>query len=195
MDTRAMLPQTWPWHERLEFWLFYSALPGPPRLGVFYRAMLSQDVFTFLQGRPIAMVASRGPDLQPSVAESVLAEVTETYVVAHVPEHLAGDLARNVEDNGRGCVLVSRAPGDHRSVQLKGRLSQLDPPRRRTEVGKRLAVILEEQFAIFMPRELIQPYLVAFCEQPTYSVRLDIEEVYNQTPGPRAGNPLSGGNT
>jgi len=154
--------------------------------------MLSEDVLGFLRGRPIAMVASRGPDLQPSVAEAMLAEITESYVVAHVPEHLAGDLARNVADNGRGSVLVSRAPGDHRSVQLKGRLSQLDPPRRRTEVGERAAVILEEQFATFMPRDQIRGYIVAFSEQPSYSVRLDIEEVFDQTPGPRAGAPLPG---
>jgi hypothetical protein len=154
--------------------------------------MLTEDVLSFLRSRPIAMVGSRDRELRPTLCEAMLAEITETHVVAAVPEHLASNLAENVADNGRGSVLVARAPGDHRSVQLKGKLSQFEPARRRPDLAERIADALEEAFALFMPREQVRPYLLAFAGQPTVAVRLDVEEVFDQTPGPGAGQRVLG---
>src|SRR5438132_1471852 len=97
-----------------------SRLTGYPR---YRRSMLNDDTVEFLRSRPISMLCTRDRENRPAAHECFLADVTHERVIAFVPEHLARHLAQNVADNGAAALLVSRSPGDHRSVQLKGRIT------------------------------------------------------------------------
>src|SRR5262245_22176845 len=115
--------------------------------------MLEDEVITFLRGRPIAMLCTRDRQNRPSAHECFLAEITADRVVALVPEQLARNLAANVADNGEAAMVVSRAPGDHRSVQLKGKIVRLDDVRPRPEDFAGVQSLAEPIFSGLMPDE------------------------------------------
>jgi hypothetical protein len=151
--------------------------------------MLSEDVVAFLRGRPIAMLGTRDHDNRPYAHESMIAAVTPGRLTVLVPEHLARGLEANVADNGAAALLVSRAPGDHRSVQVKGKIVQLDGAAVRTELfaGTRSVA---EMLEAFMPRELAAQLYEKMTMLPVFRLLFDVQQVFDQTPGPGAGRRL-----
>jgi hypothetical protein len=154
---------------------------------------INDDVLAFLRSRPISVLCTRSRENRPAEHECLLAEITADRVIGLVPEQLARSLAENVADNGDAALVVSRAPGDHRSVQLKGKITALGEARLRTDELAEAAERLLPVFGAYMPEATARVYLAAMVGQPMFQVRLEVRQVFNQTPGPGAGRPIEGG--
>src|SRR5262249_59424847 len=105
-----------------------------------------------------------------------------------VPLATAATTTENLAENGRVAVCFSRVE-DHRSIQIKGKaiaVALADEPDRavierwRGEWSRTLA------FIGLPPRVTLR-----LSSWPAHAVRLRVEAVYSQTPGPGAGAPLA----
>jgi hypothetical protein len=108
----------------------------------------------------------------------------------YLPSAVAGPTLQNLEDNGRIAMTLTR-PIDHKSVQLKGRALRTRPSEasdRELQAVHRAA--LTEQFAaVGVPRSATR----RLVWWPSVAVEVELEQVFTQTPGPRAGEPISAG--
>lgn len=151
--------------------------------------MLPPEVIEFLQGGLIMFLATRGADHSP---ESVLATAARVSadgrrLTVFVPEVLAATSRANVRDNGHAALTLSRVT-DHRSMQIKGRMHGERPALE--EEHRALEPTLErfaaEMGLVGMPRSAT----ARLVTWPSWALELRITELYEQTPGPRAGEPL-----
>jgi hypothetical protein len=156
--------------------------------------MLSQDVIDFLRGRPIAMTCTRDAKNRPFLHESYLAQTEADHVVVLVAQQFGRMLVENANDNGAASLLVSRAPGDHRSVQLKGRISALEMPALHPDLFPPLFPLIDA-YRMWMTEDDAQGMWRRVAQQRLYRFRFEVAEVFDQTPGPGAGRRISGGGT
>lgn len=110
-----------------------------------------------------------------------------TAVTAYLPVATAAETVANLATNGRIAV-VSTYPPDHGTVQLKGRsravrLAREDERALVTDSLERLAEVLER---VGMPRAIT----LSVSHWPAFAVEVEVESVFDQTPGPRAGELL-----
>jgi hypothetical protein len=154
--------------------------------------MLSQDVIDFLRGRPIAMLCTRDAKNRPYLHESYLAQTEADHVVVLVAQQFGRMLVENVNDNGTASLLISRAPGDHRSVQVKGRITTLEMPEVRAELFGPLFPLIDA-YRMFMTEAGAQEMWSRVSKQRVYRFRFEVAQVFDQTPGPGAGRRISGG--
>ncbi len=155
--------------------------------------MLSEGTIEFLRSRPIGMLCTRDSQNRPAEHECYLADITAGRVIALVPEHLARNLKENVADNGDAALVVSRQPGDHRSVQVKGRITDLGEARQRHDEFPMMA---REGFVQWLSAVMSDAEAPAafdrMSRQSMFRVQLDVRQEFNQTPGPNAGRAISG---
>ena len=108
-------------------------------------------------------------------------------VTVYVPMATSRDVVANVAATKK-LAIVATYPPDHSATQLKG-----------TTTAVRLARDDEQEFlryridkfgdilhAIGIPRRVTR----GINHWPAFAIDMTVEEVYDQTPGPKAGNPL-----
>jgi hypothetical protein len=151
---------------------------------------LSDELAAFVHSGVAATVATRDADLKPAVTRAWGPQLSEdgrtlTLCVVAPP----GSATRaNLEENGAIAVGFS-PPTIARAVQLKGAAVELREPRpdelARAErhFGAFCAQAEAIGFAGELARRLYNPPELLW-------VRLSIEQVFDQTPGPTAGRPL-----
>jgi hypothetical protein len=90
----------------------------------------------------------------------------------------------------RRIAVTLAKPPTHRTVQLKGELLHIGQATEadRTEIERLFATFLDDLAYIGVPRALI----VRTNRWPCWSVDFSVVDVFEQTPGPRAGKPLAG---
>ena len=154
--------------------------------------MLSEDVLEFLRSRPIAMLCTRDGDNRPSIHEAFLADIAPDRIIVMVPAHLARHLTANAHDNGAAALLVSRAPGDHRSVQMKGRIDDIDDAAVRPELFESTLPLIDV-YRAFLPEEQARELWERMRLQSAHRISFEVAQVFDQTPGPGAGARMSGG--
>jgi len=151
--------------------------------------MLSVELAAFVSSGLSIYLGTRDTDLEPhgTRAWALVVEDDLTHAVAFLNEGGAGPIRRNVEDNGRVAIAVSR-PSDHRSCQLKGTAVEVRPclAGERAEVERQADGFLRELEAIGIPRSLTSAWNV----WPCVAVRVRVDSVFEQTPGPGAGEPM-----
>lgn len=125
----------------------------------------------------------------PCVCDAVALEVqpSGSAVTVYLPVAIAAETVANLATNGR-VAIVSTFPPDHGTVQLKGRSRavRLAGEEQRALVAgslERLADVLDE---IGLPRAIT----LSVQHWPAFAVDVDVEAVFDQTPGPRAGELL-----
>jgi len=148
--------------------------------------MIGEDAIAFLRSRPISMLCTRDARNHPAAHECFLADIQPTRVIGLVAAHLARNLEENVRDNGAAALVVSRQPGDHRSVQLKGRINELDGPGPFTELFAATRPFIDS-YAQFVGEDRARDLWFRISLQPMYRLRLDVAQAFDQTPGPGAG--------
>jgi hypothetical protein len=151
--------------------------------------VIDDDVLAFIRSRPIAMLGTRDHDNRPYAHETFLAEIEPDHLVALVLEQFARNLAANVADNGAAAVLVSRQPGDHRSVQLKGKITSLESVRKGPEIYASFEK-MKPIFRAFMPEAAAEAFLARVAEQPALRLRFEPARAFDQTPGRGAGRQI-----
>jgi hypothetical protein len=154
--------------------------------------VISDDLATFLESGVSILLGTRGPRLVPAAARGVGLRVEPggEEVTVFLPAATAGATLANLRDAGRLAVCVSRAR-DHRSVQLKGRVVAVAEAghAERTVVDRYRCALSAHWAEIGIPPRLT----LRMAHWPCHAVRVRVEALFEQTPGPGAGAPLGGG--
>ena len=142
-----------------------------------------------LEGLVAVHVATRDAALVPDevMAAAALLEPDGRSLTVYLPDATAGTALANLRDNGEVAVVLSQ-PLTHRTVQLKGRVETIRPAGEdeREAVERFAAAFDAEVAAIGLPPAALRRRNRWPCAAATFAVR----EAYEQTPGPRAGEPL-----
>lgn len=105
-------------------------------------------------------------------------------VTVYLPVATGAETIANVATSGR-VAIVSSCPSDHGTIQMKGR-SRGVRVAREGEAGvvraqmERFADALDQ---VGVPRHVTR----SFTSWPAFAVEVEVEAVFEQTPGPRAG--------
>jgi hypothetical protein len=157
-------------------------------------ATLPEEVVELIASGVDVYVATRDAELEPEsmLAMGVRAHIDRTLLTVHLPEApaLAAITCRNLEANQEIAVTLIR-PRDFKAVQIKGRCVGIRPS---DDVDRELQYIfraaLVEQFeTVGIPRHATR----RLVWWPSLAVDVRIREVFVQTPGPRAGEPMQAG--
>lgn len=153
--------------------------------------MLNDDARELLASGVVIYVATRGPDLAPELTSGMGIQVQgPTAVTLYLPPCGATSrTVRNLADNGLVAATCCR-PQDHRTLQIRGRVRSIrdaGPDDRCVQEMYRGA--LTEQLAIVgVPRATTRRMRFS----PATVVEVELTEVFDQTPGPRAGTRVAG---
>lgn len=153
-------------------------------------APLSEELAELVASGVDVYVATRNATLLP---ESMLAIGVKMHgdgcrMTVYLPEALSAPTVANLRDNGQIAITMIR-PQDHRAVQIKGRSLDIRPSQaseRDLQAVCRAALI--EQLAIVgIPRTATR----RLVWWPSLAVDIQVSDVFVQTPGPQAGQPLA----
>jgi hypothetical protein len=150
---------------------------------------LSEEVIEFLASGVDACVATRDEELEPEavLAMGIRAHSDPSRVTVYLPTLTSDATRRNLEGNGDIAITLERA-NDARAIQIKGKATNIrdsDETDRALQAVFRAALI--EQFALVgIPRATTR----RLVWWPSLAVDVEVREVFQQTPGPKAGEPL-----
>jgi hypothetical protein len=140
----------------------------------------------FLQQGLAIHIGTRNEQLQPNGARAVAVIVDEDrqHVVAYIPSVSAPRMLRDLEANGQGAIAVAR-PMDDRAAQVKGVLvdSWTASDAERPAIEAQWTACLGQLEAVGIPSMAT----VNWAVWPCVAVRLRVNAVFDQTPGPKAG--------
>ncbi len=137
-------------------------------------------------------LATRDAQNRPTAVESVVLELDAESGVAEIgaDARFARNTVENLRDNGRFALVITRAWGNHRSVQIKGRCLDVRGPVVVPErIGPRTEV-LAGKLADFGVPPIVADNFRKIRHDPHYLVKVQIDEVFEQTPGPGAGKRI-----
>lgn len=152
--------------------------------------MLDSDVIGFLEEAGVGMLCTRNADNQPAASEYFWLEVTPDHVCGFVPEFLGRHLPANTANNDDAAIVSSRTMGDHRSVQVKGKIVACDGPAPLEPGGISELYLNALRYYPEQVRDQMRPMLDQMIAGPGYRIEVAITEVYDQTPGPKAGSRI-----
>lgn len=151
--------------------------------------MMSEEVATFLESGISINIATRDAERVPHGTRvwSVLVEADRVHVTAYLHEDAAPRLLRDLEAHPEVALAFSR-PSDHRSCQLKGIFlgSRAARPRERNLVAAQVEGFLTELEGIGIPRAAT----ARWKSWPCVVLRIRVDELFTQTPGPGAGERM-----
>lgn len=155
----------------------------PPAVGV------AGQLPPLLEGLVAVHVATRDAALVPDevMAAAALLEPDGRSLTVYLPDATSATALANLRENGQIAVVLSQ-PITHRTVQLKGRVETIRPAGEdeREAVERFAAAFDAEVAAIGLPPAALRRRNRWPCTAATFAVR----EGFEQTPGPRAGEPL-----
>jgi len=142
-----------------------------------------------LEGGTTVLVASVSPHGVPSCCRGIAVSSDDHLATlrVYVPIAVSQDTIANIATTRRVAVSVTH-PLDHASVQLKGttRTARLADASEASFVASRLDQMSDVLDSIGIPRHITR----TMTYWPAYAIELDVEEIYEQTPGPNAGSRL-----
>jgi Pyridoxamine 5'-phosphate oxidase len=152
--------------------------------------MIDENLAEFLESGLGIHVGTRNERLEPCGCRATAVKVEDDgkHVVVYVPKAAAPQVFENLRTNGRVAVSLAR-PTDDRAVQVKGLMLFSWDARPEEEAFARgqWANFLGQLDAIGLPGAATSSWKTSPC----VAVRLKVTAVFNQTPGPDAGGPLS----
>lgn len=151
--------------------------------------MIPDELAAFLQSGISISLATRDARLAPSGARVWAAALDDdrVHLTAYVLAAAAPRVLADLEDNGQAALSFAR-PADHRTIQVKGTFVESRPAAdaERAEVDRQVGGFLRELEGIGIPRAMFANYQW----WPAVAIRLRTFELFNQTPGPGAGERL-----
>jgi hypothetical protein len=152
--------------------------------------MLTQQLADFLQEGLSTHIASRTERLEPHAARvtALLVEPDGLHVVAFVPAVSAAPMMPDLRGNGQVALVCARPP-DERGCQVKGVFIEA---REAGEDERALVLAQWERFRdklamIGLPRVATD----AWVTWPCLAIRVRVQALFDQTPGPGAGARLT----
>jgi hypothetical protein len=145
--------------------------------------MLSEDVAAFLQSGVAIMLATTDGHLPELVrACGAVVDPDRTTVTLYVPDSIGARSLESLEKHRRLAAVFTR-PCDYMSLQIKGRyLGSRKTGSVDRELQRRYR---EEFFQAVRDVGLVRPERMIFASN--LAIELRVEEIFDQTPGPRAG--------
>jgi hypothetical protein len=155
--------------------------------------MIPDRVIEFIQGPVFMQLGTRDAALRPAHAFIVGARVHDDRqtVTVLVPTARADRTLRNLADNGR--VACACGHVSHESYQLKGTYLSSRPADAEDQARQETfrAALLASALEAGYPEAVARPLTQGFAYAPAVAITFRAEEVYQQTPGPDAGNRLA----
>lgn len=140
----------------------------------------------YANGGVSVIVATVDADGFPTCCRGIAIATKDDFdtVTIYVPAATAQETVANVATTRRVAVACSH-PLSHESIQIKGltRGVRLAPPEDEAFVRQRLdefAAVLDE---IGLPRRVTR----SVAHWPAFAIDISVEQVFDQTPGPKAG--------
>jgi len=138
-------------------------------------------------------IATRSETLRPAHAWVVGAEVHEDRetVTVLVAEAAAARSLANLERNGQ--IALGIALATHESYQLKGTYLSSRPASDadRSRQERYRAALFASALAAGYPDDIARPFTLGFAYTPGIAITFRAEQLFVQTPGPDAGNPMA----
>ncbi|MCM2269668.1 MAG: hypothetical protein NDJ75_06170 [Thermoanaerobaculia bacterium] len=154
--------------------------------------MIGSELQQFLESGVSVLVGTRDRLLVPEAARGfgLRVEAGGSELSVFLPHVWGARTVANLRDNARIAVAAAR-PQDHRSVQVKGAAVDVRDggPADHADLDRYRERMVAD-FAVFgYPPRILHRFAV----WPCHVVRLRVEALFEQTPGPRAGAPLAAG--
>jgi len=156
---------------------------------------LPPDLLEMITRGVSAIVGSRDAALRPSIMRAVGTQVAPDggAVTVYLSRAQSRQLLQDIASTGHIAVVFSE-PATHRAVQLKARRAEM---RAATEADRPvlqgyLASMEHEVERVGYTRAMARAMLAHRLED-VVAVRFTPEQAFVQTPGPKAGTPLGGG--
>jgi hypothetical protein len=153
--------------------------------------VLSDEIVEFLSGGISFLAAGRDAQNLPECVRAVglRVEPDRAHLTVFLSVATGQRLERNLRDNGRIAIVGSHQL-TNRSLQIKGQVVSLThaEPHDRTFVDAYLGKFADILEQIGIPRATS----VRLNNWPAWAVRVQISELFEQTPGPGAGAPFKG---
>lgn len=154
--------------------------------------MIDRALAAFLEEGIAIQIGTRNERLEPNGARVVAVAVEDDgwHLVAYVPEAAAPQVLPDLEANGEAALVFARPP-DERACQVKGTFTGA----RAAGDGDRAAVLgqwerwLDRLASIGYPRVTSENWIV----WPCVALRIRVQAIFDQTPGPNAGAELASG--
>jgi hypothetical protein len=152
--------------------------------------MIDGELASFLQEGIAIQLGTRNDRLEPSGVRVVAVSVDRdgTHVVAYVPEVSGSQVLPDLQANGQAALVFARPP-DERACQVKGMFAGA-----RAATADEYAMVqaqwdrwLDRFTTIGVPR----PTFDRWTTWPCIAIRVRVNAIFNQTPGPGAGAPLA----
>ena len=155
--------------------------------------MIPDRVVELLHGPAFMQVGTRDAQLRPAHAFVIgaVAHADRETVTFFVPVSRSERTLSDLNHNGR--VALGIALASHEAYQLKGTYLSSQPTgdddiaRQEAYRTKLLAAALEAGF----PEQIARPLTLGFAYRPGVAITFRVEEIFTQTPGPGAGNPMA----
>ena len=152
--------------------------------------MIDTELASFLQQGIAIQLGTRNDRLEPNGVRVVAARVEDDgrHVVAYVHTAAGPQVVPDLESNGQVAIVFSRPP-DERACQLKGIAAGV------RVAGEDERAFVELQWNQWIERlttlGLLRPAFDHWPAWPCLAVRVRVNAIFNQTPGPGAGAPLA----
>jgi hypothetical protein len=140
------------------------------------------------RGRSILLAAIDSKGF-PSCCRGIAVNSTDDFatLTAYVPVATSQDVVANIAAT-RKLAVSSTQPLDHNSVQLKGTATNVRLARddERQFVEEKLLEFADVLAECGLPRRITR----AVTHWPAFAVEMKVEQVFEQTPGPKAGTVM-----
>ena len=151
--------------------------------------MLKERLQRCIEGGVSLFIGTADADGKPACCRAVALHSTDDFetVTVYAPVATAQETIANLATTRRIAIGASY-PLDHSSLQLKGvlravRLARADEAGLVERQIEQFAAVLAE---IGLPRHMTR----RFSHWPAFAVDVTVEQVFDQTPGPKAGHIL-----
>jgi hypothetical protein len=159
------------------------------RGGVQVLAVIDVELRSFIEADRAIVVASRNKDLVPHSQRAWGPRVSEDgrSIELFVDRPAATTTVANLRDNGRIAVCLTQID-TNRSVQLKGRCVEVGDPEADdwSAIEEHRQGFTRATAMLGFPADMIRN----LWSTQVVKLRFVVDDIYDQTPGPKAGKPL-----
>jgi hypothetical protein len=150
---------------------------------------ITADITDFVESGVSILVGTRSDRLSPDCCRAVGARVDRktSDLIVFLPAATSARNLADLEHSGRIAVCFARAM-DHRSLQLKGSVRSIEPADEgdRATILRYRGALAEAWGTIGIPPRLT----LRVAHWPSHRIRIRVDSIFNQTPGPGAGATL-----
>jgi hypothetical protein len=152
--------------------------------------MIDRNLAAFLQDGVGIHIGTRNARLEPNGARAIAVHVEDdgAHLVVYVPKNAVQRVLPDLRDNGQAALVFGR-PTDDRACQVKGTFvsSRSARAHERPLLNAQWDGFMEKLERIGVPRAS----MAGWTTWPAVAIRLRATVVFEQTPGPAAGTPLT----